>query len=1136
MQIDFSRLNRNAYGELDPPTLILKKPHGETIGVLGHAFGLNLELKYSDLSTATFLYPRQVDGVETPYYDLLVGDKLVDISPIGVFAVYEPESSDDGVRSVKEVNLRSLEYELACKQVVFGEGTYNLWNPADQGNSLLGMIATDCPAWKIGYVSPTLIGRYRTFGDTDSKVLDFLRNTVQESYGCVFDFDTYTRTINAYDAEETPQILPVYFAYDNLIKEGAVRELDNSLITKLYVAGADGVDIRNVNPTGDNYIYNLDYYVENGDLPDALAQRWIDWQNQLFAAQQAYTAQVSLRNAATSRKITETARLSDLRGELATLDNARMSFLQMQMNVTKGSETWQYFADRLADTAAEYTKVQTKIATVQTGLTGIDGEIAGYAASIAATNAALKYANFFTEAERDILEHYLKQDSLEDETFAVFDVDVSGNDSFRSQEESLLELSGVTWRDIPGTSDHRMAAITGGKLAIVAQEYALSAEIVSGTIDHLDETVTASFFLGPGLLNGEAFTSGNLSCVLESDYDDDAILNGMTKHADTMTSEDGSVSHTVFFYTGDADIHSGSSAFYMTRNVTEYQRYSVEKELYDYAVQHHKEIARPTFEFDIKSGNIVLAKEFEPFREALRLGCGCYVHLNEHTLLTPLLIEIHLSFAEPDSFELVFANQFRRPDKVNTMKDILSEAEAASRTLDLSQFNFGQNNNTTTWVQRLIQSGFDTAISQIRAGQSMVTIDDAGIRVAGADGIDVIHLGNGLIALEDTRTNTVSMAMGHFLNPATGTDYVGVLADIIGGTLLAGQNLIIECPNPNGGVMQFKVDSSGVILNNGRMYMRTESGAMGWDANHGFFAGAANLFDTTDEGFVRPACVDEDGNLVLDDDGFPVDTNVWIGIDGKVYVRGNIYAENGYFNGVVRAQDFQDPSGNSMLTNDGKIDADYLDLMGINVVNSSGDTVLTIDENGLRFNASYSPIKYQYSTNNSSWHDTMTSNDKYRRESYDGGLTWGPGYQYKGTDGSDANVPSYITATGITKTEIWSPSIYANQFNVWPTKPEDASYTDVSYDGSFNIYGRFYPDGPNGDLLHILSIAYTSSRGDTSPDVTFSSPCGGYANWSFGASTFSGTSLSIDTRDVAFRGNNVDFSSTTTTGLYLRFT
>ncbi len=83
------------------------------------------------------------------------------------------------------------------------------------------------------------------------------------------------------------------------------------------------------------------------------------------------------------------------------------------------------------------------------------------------------------------------------------------------------------------------------------------------------------------------------------------------------------------------------------------------------------------------------------------------------------------------------------------------------------------------------------------------------------------------------------------------------------------------------------------------------------------------------------------------------------------------------------------------------------------------------------------PVLYQYSVDNISWHSLMTSEDKYRRESWDGGETWGEGYQFvgadgidgiNGADGSDANVPTYIKSTYIDMTKIISPDIVGGMF------------------------------------------------------------------------------------------------------------
>ena len=85
-------------------------------------------------------------------------------------------------------------------------------------------------------------------------------------------------------------------------------------------------------------------------------------------------------------------------------------------------------------------------------------------------------------------------------------------------------------------------------------------------------------------------------------------------------------------------------------------------------------------------------------------------------------------------------------------------------------------------------------------------------------------------------------------------------------------------------------------------------------------------------------------------------------------------------------------------------------------------------------------VQYQYSSDNQNWHTNYIEGDIYRRESWDGGITWQPGYQFigingadgqdgkDGQDGSDAIVPDYIKSTYIGQTKILSPDIIGGMF------------------------------------------------------------------------------------------------------------
>lgn len=158
--------------------------------------------------------------------------------------------------------------------------------------------------------------------------------------------------------------------------------------------------------------------------------------------------------------------------------------------------------------------------------------------------------------------------------------------------------------------------------------------------------------------------------------------------------------------------------------------------------------------------------------------------------------------------------------------------------------------------------------------------------------------------------------------------------------------------------------------------------------------------------------------------------------------EGRVVATSGSFYGAVQAESFKLWDGRDMvdlIDEAGKINKGWLNLMGLTITNKNGDTVLQISEDGIRWAGTTSPIKYQFGASSTGpWHDQMQSSDKYRRDSLDGGTTWGDPYQFRGTDGQNGTVDysrvnqilkeTYgITTTYITDGAVGSPVIQGAQ-------------------------------------------------------------------------------------------------------------
>lgn len=245
------------------------------------------------------------------------------------------------------------------------------------------------------------------------------------------------------------------------------------------------------------------------------------------------------------------------------------------------------------------------------------------------------------------------------------------------------------------------------------------------------------------------------------------------------------------------------------------------------------------------------------------------------------------------------------------------------------------------------------------------------------------------------------------------------------------------------------------------------------------------------------------------------------------------YADNFYFNDGDDVRTLINDAGEVDFSKMKKIDLGGIVLDGeTGNINFTGAGSITWGDNA--------PVKYQFSTSLSGpWHDTMGTNDKYRRDSLDGGTTWGSPYQFRGQDGSngsDANVTfdnilkalqkaastkeTFITADSLGAPtiyggEIYGATMYSNEFNVYPEDGEVSS-------GGLVLYGNINGGSVPYEMFRIRYVG----QGSAGPSVTISAPGATHTYWNMSNTHFSG---SFD-----FEGE-VDFSSATVTGIHATF-
>lgn len=910
MYLNYRDLPFDTNGTPETPELILQTMDGTTIGAIPYAYNIKVNVKFSEPSELSFDIADSTDGVTNWLYERISGYKIIYTKHYGIYITMNPSEDSDGVSSIKHVTAYSIEKELDKKKFFIEDGTFKFYNQVNHTdeNTVIGRILEVAPGWNIGYISPDVAQRYRTFEQYDNYLLSFIYGDATTKYRAVFVFDPYKKTINVYDADATRGSIPIYLDFENLIDSIDINEISDELVTALRPYGADELDIRDVNPIGSNWIYNINYFIEVGDIRGDIADKWAAWEALVAANRQKYSGLAALRASATSRLLAAQAELVDLQGELSDLTNQQSVTIQaMALEDTVSGKSYQ---QELLNTinqniVAKKSEIEAQEQTISSISEDLDeSSITSYPAQMKAIVNELAISNYFTEEEYSVITHYLIEQDLTESSFIASSVDTTISGSTFSSDDTAIEIedSSIVKIDLSDICGKRVYTLTGGSFSL-SGDSTLEGNIIRGTMEERDSgQYVLSIYYG-SVTNGEHSAESGVLTISGTMED---FLSDISKIIDgDIVSYEGSTLEFI----------SISGSAYITANVSDYQKYAVKLELYEYANEVLRDLATPTYEFSINSGNFLFASEFAPFRNGLELGKNLYLKLKDR-VITPYIIEFEVNFEDRSELSLVFSNRFKRHDGCNTLKDMIETSYSASRSFDSSKYVYNKAIAQAPAISDFMNGSLDAARNTIiGASNQSIIINGAGINVGGSSKYQLRIVDN-MIAMTDDSWATAKLAVGLFSSQEVG-EYWGVNAEVIGGKLIVGNNLVIENATDTG-VMQFKVDSAGAWLNNSTMvFQKDNGGCMLIDPKYGLVAGTSSLFDTNGT-TVTPSFIDENGSITFDEDGMPENTNFFLDLrDGSAYFRGCVYATDGYFSGTLKGAE-GDFAG-KIIANEGEI-------------------------------------------------------------------------------------------------------------------------------------------------------------------------------------------------------------------------
>lgn len=256
---------------LEKPIIYITKKDKTFLGAVSIYDDLSLTFNLNAYQTASFKIYRDINGKKYEHYDDFQEDRLIMIQGIGWYKIHvETNIEDTGIS--KSITANSLECTLCNKRLIdfecnSGEILYDdyvktiFYDPINPKGSLLNRVLNVAPSWSVGHVDASLANKQRSFDEDDIDVYSFLTGDVSEAFNCLFVFDTFNMTINAYDLDDYGEDTNIYISIDNLAQSMTESIDENSIITCYRVNGGDGIYINEVNPNSTNKIYNFEYYL-----------------------------------------------------------------------------------------------------------------------------------------------------------------------------------------------------------------------------------------------------------------------------------------------------------------------------------------------------------------------------------------------------------------------------------------------------------------------------------------------------------------------------------------------------------------------------------------------------------------------------------------------------------------------------------------------------------------------------------------------------------------------------------------------------------------------------------------------------------------------------------------------------------
>lgn len=315
-----------------------------------------------------------------------------------------------------------------------------------------------------------------------------------------------------------------------------------------------------------------------------------------------------------------------------------------------------------------------------------------------------------------------------------------------------------------------------------------------------------------------------------------------------------------------------------TDTMTEEEKLDQAQELYDQGQSVLERLSTPRYTFSIESVNFVFIPDFDQFSDELELGSVVTIELPNEVTTTATVLEININYDSPNDFSITLSNRLRLDDSAFQFSDLFGQVNKTGSAVSFNKDDWDNwTSNYKDSVTTFINSALDASKnSVINAENQEILINQNGLRGRTYNSVtetyedEQVWLTSSILAFTRDGWQTASTALGKV--EVDGVPQYGLVADVVVGRLLAGNQLTIENEGGN-----FVLDSNGAVLTD------------------------ASFSITKSDNKSRIILDPSDGILIQKNSGGTWIDQFSVDSSGNVIFSGTLSGANGTFSGTITA-------------------------------------------------------------------------------------------------------------------------------------------------------------------------------------------------------------------------------------------